>query len=94
MSDIFDIHEMSEEDIKHEYITTALEAKWDAKKISMETEIWKAVKSAIKIFIFQHLLSTILQTEKSKSKETFQAATKENDVTTFCGTTREHRLQS
>ena len=32
MSDIFDIHEMSEEDIKHEYITTALEAKWDAKK--------------------------------------------------------------
>ena len=44
MSDIFDIHEMSEEDIKHEYITTALEAKWDAKKISMETEIWKAVK--------------------------------------------------
>ena len=44
MSDIFEIHEMSEEDIKHEYITTALEAKWDAKKISMETEIWKAVK--------------------------------------------------
>ena len=44
MSDIFDIHEMSEEDIKHEYITTALEAKWDAKKITMETEIWKAVK--------------------------------------------------
>ena len=44
MSDIFDIHEMSEEDIKHEYITTALEAKWDAKKISMETELWKAVK--------------------------------------------------
>ena len=44
MSDIFEIHEMSEEDIKHEYITTALEAKWDAKKITMETEIWKAVK--------------------------------------------------
>lgn len=44
MSDIFDIHEMSEEDIKHEYITTALESKWDAKKISMETELWKAVK--------------------------------------------------
>ena len=44
MSDIFDIHEMSEEDIKHEYITTALEAKWDAKKITMETELWKAVK--------------------------------------------------
>ena len=44
MSDIFDIHEMSEEDIKHEYITTALEAKWDAKKITMETERWKAVK--------------------------------------------------
>ncbi|MEE1059439.1 MAG: DEAD/DEAH box helicase family protein [Treponema sp.] len=44
MSDIFEIHEMSEEDIKHEYITKALEAKWDAKKISMETEIWKAVK--------------------------------------------------
>ena len=44
MSDIFDIHEMSEEDIKHEYITTALEAKWDARKITMETEIWKAVK--------------------------------------------------
>ena len=44
MSDIFEIHEMSEEDIKHEYITTALEAKWDVKKITMETEIWKAVK--------------------------------------------------
>ena len=44
MSDIFDIHEMSEEDIKHTYITTALESKWDAKKISMETELWKAVK--------------------------------------------------
>lgn len=44
MSDIFEIHEMSEEDIKHEYITTALESKWDAKKISMETELWKAVK--------------------------------------------------
>ncbi|MBR0101564.1 MAG: DEAD/DEAH box helicase family protein [Treponema sp.] len=44
MSDIFDIHEMSEEDIKHEYITKALDAKWDAKKITMETEIWKAVK--------------------------------------------------
>ena len=44
MSDIFDVHEMSEEDIKHEYITTALEAKWDAKKITMETELWKAVK--------------------------------------------------
>lgn len=44
MSDIFDIYEMSEEDIKHEYITTALESKWDAKKISMETELWKAVK--------------------------------------------------
>ena len=44
MSDIFEIHEMSEEDIKHEYITKALEAKWDAKKITMETEIWKAVK--------------------------------------------------
>ena len=42
MSDIFEIHEMSEEDIKHEYITTALEAKWDARKITMETEIWKA----------------------------------------------------
>lgn len=44
MSDIFEIHEMSEEDIKHEYITKALESKWDAKKITMETEIWKAVK--------------------------------------------------
>ncbi|MBQ2314523.1 MAG: DEAD/DEAH box helicase family protein [Treponema sp.] len=44
MSDIFDINEMSEEDIKHTYITTALESKWDAKKISMETELWKAVK--------------------------------------------------
>ena len=44
MSDIFEIHEMSEEDIKHEYITKALESKWDSKKISMETEIWKAVK--------------------------------------------------
>ena len=44
MSDIFGIHEMSEEDIKHEYITKALEEKWDSKKITMETEIWKAVK--------------------------------------------------
>ena len=44
MSDIFDLYEMSEEDIKHEYITAALEAKWDAKKITMETEIWKAAK--------------------------------------------------
>ena len=94
MSDIFDIHEMSEEDIKHEYITTALEAKWDAKKISMETEIWKAVKKRNQNL---HISASPLNNftdGKSKSKETFQAATKENDVTTFCGTTREHRLQS
>lgn len=44
MSDIFNASEMSEEDIKHEYITTALESKWDAKKITMETELWKAAK--------------------------------------------------
>ena len=50
MSDIFDINEMSEEDIKHTYITTALESKWDAKKISMETELWKAVKNATLIY--------------------------------------------
>jgi type I restriction enzyme R subunit len=35
---------MSEEDVKHLYITTALESKWNPKKITMETEIWKAVK--------------------------------------------------
>ncbi|MBQ5512264.1 MAG: DEAD/DEAH box helicase family protein, partial [Bacteroidales bacterium] len=44
MSEIFDHSEMSEEDVKHLYITTALESKWNPKKITMETEIWKAVK--------------------------------------------------
>ena len=37
MSDILDIHQMSEEDIKLQYITPALTAKWDIKKITMET---------------------------------------------------------
>ena len=44
MSEIFDHSEMSEEDVKHLYITTALESKWNPNKITMETEIWKAVK--------------------------------------------------
>ena len=37
MSDIFDIKDMTEEDIKLQYITPALTAKWDVKKITMET---------------------------------------------------------
>ena len=37
MSDILDINQMSEEDIKLQYITPALTAKWDIKKITMET---------------------------------------------------------
>ena len=37
MSDIFEKKEMSEEDIKLQYITPALTAKWDVKKITMET---------------------------------------------------------
>ncbi|WP_191017967.1 EcoAI/FtnUII family type I restriction enzme subunit R [Treponema zioleckii] len=37
MSDILDIHQMTEEDIKLQYITPALTAKWDIKKITMET---------------------------------------------------------
>lgn len=37
MSDIFDIKDMTEEDIKLQYITPALTAKWDIKKITMET---------------------------------------------------------
>jgi len=37
MSDIFDISQMTEEDIKLQYITPALTAKWDIKKITMET---------------------------------------------------------
>ncbi len=37
MSDIFDISQMTEEDIKLQYITPALIAKWDIKKITMET---------------------------------------------------------
>ncbi|MCR5762651.1 MAG: DEAD/DEAH box helicase family protein, partial [Treponema sp.] len=37
MSDIFDINQMTEEDIKLQFITPALTAKWDIKKITMET---------------------------------------------------------
>lgn len=37
MSDILKKHEMTEEDIKLQYITPALTAKWDIKKITMET---------------------------------------------------------
>ncbi|WP_303920096.1 EcoAI/FtnUII family type I restriction enzme subunit R [Treponema berlinense] len=37
MSDIFDIKDMTEEDIKLQFITPALTAKWDIKKITMET---------------------------------------------------------
>ena len=34
MSDIFDIKDMTEEDIKLQYITPALITKWDIKKIT------------------------------------------------------------
>ncbi|MBR5933483.1 MAG: DEAD/DEAH box helicase family protein [Treponema sp.] len=37
MSDILDIKQMTEEDIKLQYITPALTSKWDVKKITMET---------------------------------------------------------
>lgn len=37
MSDILDINAMSEEDIKFQFITPALTAKWDKRKITMET---------------------------------------------------------
>ena len=37
MSDIFDISQMTEEDIKLQYITPVLTSKWDIKKITMET---------------------------------------------------------
>lgn len=37
MSDILEIHEMSEEDIKLQYITPAITAKWNIHKITMET---------------------------------------------------------
>ena len=37
MSDIFEKNEMTEEDIKLQYITPALAAKWNVKKITMET---------------------------------------------------------
>ena len=37
MSDIVDIKDMTEEDIKLQFITPALTAKWDVKKITMET---------------------------------------------------------
>ena len=37
MSDIFDIKDMTEEDIKLQFITPALTAKWDVKRITMET---------------------------------------------------------
>ncbi len=37
MSDILELSEMSEEDIKLQYITPALTAKWDVHKITMET---------------------------------------------------------
>lgn len=37
MSDIFDIKDMTEEDIKLQYITPVLISKWDIKKITMET---------------------------------------------------------
>lgn len=37
MSDIFDKKQMTEEDIKLQYITPALLSKWDIKKITMET---------------------------------------------------------
>ena len=37
MSDIFDIKDMTEEDIKLQFIMPALTAKWDVKKITMET---------------------------------------------------------
>lgn len=39
MGTILPKHKMSEEDIKLQYITPAVTAKWDAKKITMETKI-------------------------------------------------------
>ena len=39
MSMIFPKNSMSEEDIKLQYITPAITAKWNIKKITMETQI-------------------------------------------------------
>ena len=36
---IFDKKQMTEEDIKLQYITPAIQAKWDSKRITMETRI-------------------------------------------------------
>ena len=36
---LFSKKDMSEEDIKRRYITPAIEAKWDAESITMETQI-------------------------------------------------------
>ncbi len=55
---------MSEEDVKYLYIATALESKWDPKKITMETVIWKAVKKllfyvSLAVVKIQEILSPI-----------------------------------
>ncbi len=39
MSEILNKSQMTEEDIKLRYITPAITAKWDVKKISMETRL-------------------------------------------------------
>ena len=39
MGTILPKHQMSEEDIKLQYITPAITSKWDIKKITMETQI-------------------------------------------------------
>ena len=47
MSDIFDISQMTEEDIKLQYITPALTAKWDIKKRILHHEYrieWQSPK--------------------------------------------------
>ena len=64
MSEIFDHSEMSEEDVKHLYIITALKSKWDPKKITMETVIWKVVKKllfyvSLAVVKIQEILSPI-----------------------------------
>ena len=39
MSEVQHIWQMSEEDIKRLYITPAIEARWDKRRITMETQI-------------------------------------------------------
>ena len=48
MSTILPKHQMSEEDIKLQYITPALLSKWNREKITMETRITDCVPDAAK----------------------------------------------